>query len=272
MSENSDYYRDKIAVITGGASGIGLALAETMLAYGAAKVVLADVNDENLRREAARLTTAYPGRVLGVHCNVTQEEDVKRMMQQAAEFGGGRLDLLFNNAGAGLGGVFDAQTNEDWEKAFALNFYGALYGIRAVLPIMRVQGGGHIIDIISGIAFYPMAQQTMYSATKAALNGLTLALRYELWDENIRVTSATPGTTATAIWKAGGTEPPPGAQSPKQSAQTILAGVAKNERLVLGDAGDLNGAKHCFHPEAAKGVDEYLLNVARKRRSGQIVV
>ncbi len=272
MSETSDYYRDKIAVITGGASGIGLALAETMLAYGAAQVVLADFNDENLRREAARLNTAYPERALGLHCNVTQEEDVTRMMQQAAEFGGGRLDLLFNNAGAGLGGVFDTQTNEDWEKAFALNFYGALYGIRAVLPIMRAQGGGHIIDIISGIALYPMAQQTMYAATKAALNGLTLALRYELWDENIRVTSATPGTTATAIWKAGGTEPPPGAQSPEQSARTILAGVAKNERLVLGDEGDLTIAKYCFHPEAAKVNDEYLLNVARKRRSGQWVV
>jgi len=112
----------------------------------------------------------------------------------------------------------------------------------------------------------------MYSATKAALNGLTLALRSELWDENIRVTSATPGTVATAIWKAGGKEPPAGAQSPEQSAQTILAGVAKNERLVLGDQGDVSGAKNCFNPDVAEGVDEYLLNVARKRRSGDFVV
>ena len=272
MNETSEYYRDQVAVVTGGASGIGLALAETMLAYGAAKVVLADFNDENLRRETTRLNAAYPERVVGLHCDVTQEDDVKRMIRRAAECGGGRVDLLFNNAGAGLGAAFDAQTNEDWEKAFALNFYGALYGIRAVLPIMRAQGGGHIVDIISGIAFFPMAYQTRYSATKAALNGLTLALRYELWDENIRVTSATPGTTATAIWKAGGNEPPPGAQTPEQSARTVLAGVARNERLVLGDEGDLSGAKHCFHPEAATGNDEYLLNVARKRRSGEWVV
>ncbi len=251
MNETSEYYRDQVAVVTGGASGIGLALAETMLAYGAAKVVLADFNDENLQRETARLNAAYPERVVGLHCDVTQEEDVKRMIRRAAECGGGRVDLLFNNAGAGLGGAF---------------------GIRAVLPIMRAQGGGHIVDIISGIAFFPMAYQTRYSATKAALNGLTLALRYELWDENIRVTSATPGTTATAIWKAGGNEPPPGAQTPEQSARTVLAGVARNERLVLGDEGDLSGAKHCFHPEAATGNDEYLLNVARKRRSGEWVV
>lgn len=268
MQDTGEYYRGKVAVVTGGASGVGLALAETMLSVGAEKVVLADFNDANLGRETARLEMTYSGKVLGVHCDVTREAEVQEMIRKAAEFGG-RIDLLFNNAGAGLAGLFDSQTNEDWEKAFALNFYGALYGIRAVLPIMRKQGSGHIIDVISGIAFAPMAQQTMYAATKAALNALTLALRYELWDENIRVTSATPGTTATAIWKG---PPPPGAQSSEQSARTILAGVAKNERLVCGDQNDLSGAKNCFDPAAAGGMDEYLLNVARKRRSGEWVV
>ena len=270
-SETSEYYRDKDAVVTGGASGIGLALAETMLSYGARRVVLADVNDANLERETARLSAAHPGKVPGIHCDVTKEEDVQGMIQRAAQFGGGRIDLLFNNAGAGLRGHFERQSNEDWEKAFALNFYAALYGIRAVLPIMRAHGSGHIVDVISGIAFGPMAYQTMYAATKAALNGLTLALRYELWDENIRVTSATPGTTATPIWETAG-GPPPGAQSPEQSARTILAGVAENERLVLGDQDDARAARLCFAPEAAETVDEYLLNVARKRRQGEWVV
>jgi NAD(P)-dependent dehydrogenase (short-subunit alcohol dehydrogenase family) len=272
VSETNEYYRDKVAVVTGAASGIGLALAETMLSYGAKRVVLVDLNEANLVREAARLNAAYPGQALGIRCDVTNEEDVRRMIQQAAEFGDGRIDLLFNNAGAGFGGHFDEQTNAHWEKAFALNFYGAVYGIRAVLPVMRAQGRGHIVNVISGIAFTPMAYQTMYAATKAALNGLTLALRYEFWDENIRLTSATPGTTATGIWAAGGSGAPPGAQSPEQSARTILAGVAKNERLVLGDEGDALGARNCFNPEAAKHVEDYLLNVARKRRSGEWVV
>ena len=268
-SETSEYYRDKVAVVTGGASGIGLALAETMLSYGARHVVLADVNDANLERETARLSAAYPGQVRGIHCDVTNEADVQGMIGRAAQVGGGRIDLLFNNAGAGLSGHFDAQSNEDWQKAFALNFYAALYGIRAVLPIMRAQGSGHIVDIISGIAFAPMAYQTMYAATKAALNGLTLALRYELWDDNIRVTSATPGTTATPIWETLGGKAPPGAQSPEQSARTILAGVAENERLVLGDQDDAMGAPRCFAPESADFFDEALLNVARKRRQGE---
>ena len=269
MTQTSEYYRDKVAIVTGGASGIGLALAATMLSYGAKRVILADFNDENLHREAARLNSAYPDKVLGIHCDVTNEQEVRDMVQKAADFGG-RVDVLFNNAGAGLAGPFDKQTNVNWERAFALNFYGALYGIRAVLPIMRKQGGGHIVNTISGIAFVPMAYQTMYSATKAALNGLTLALRYELWDENIRVTSATPGTVVTAIWKDK--TPPPGAQSPEQSSQAILAGVAKNERLVLGDPQDVSGAKHSFDPDAAAAMDEYLLNVARKRRAGEWVV
>ncbi len=269
MQGTTNYYKDKVAVVTGGASGVGLALAEAMLTEGARQVFLADFNDENLKRESSRLSKASDGKVLGLHCDVTREPDVQEMIGKAAE-SGGRIDFLFNNAGAGFFGSFDKLTNEDWEKAFALNFYGALYGIRAVLPIMRKQGSGHIVDIISGIAFVPMAYQTMYAATKAALNGLTLALRYELWEENIRVTSATPGTTATAIWKEKG--PPPGAQSAEQSARIILAGVAKNERLVLGDMPDVLGAINAFNPAAAVTQDEYLLNVARRRRSGELVV
>jgi NAD(P)-dependent dehydrogenase (short-subunit alcohol dehydrogenase family) len=270
MSRTGEYYSGKIAVVTGGASGVGLALSERMLSYGAKKVILADYNAENLERETARLNGEHPGSVHGLRCDVTKEADVSATIREAARLGDGRVDILFNNAGAGFGGGFDTLTNEDWEKAFALNFYGALYGIRAVLPIMRAQGGGHIVDVISGIAFMPMALQTMYAATKAALNGLTLALRYEYWDENIRFTSTTPGTTITGIWK--GSEPPKGAQTAQQSATTILEGVAKNERLVLGDAGDLDGAKTCFHPEAAGAIDDYLLNVARKRKRGEWAV
>lgn len=269
MIPTSEYYRNKVAVVTGGASGIGLALAETLLSYGANRIVLADVHQDNLGREAARLNAVFPGRTLAIRCDVAKEAEVRRMIQQAVEFGG-QIDFLFNNAGVGFRGAFDQLTNEDWEKAFALNFYAALYGIRAVLPVMRKQGSGHIVNTISGIALFPMAYQAMYSATKAAVNGLTLALRYELWDENIRFTSATPGTVATAIWQSG--DAPPGAQSPEQSARAMLAGVARNERLVLGDERDRKGASRCFDPQAATATDDYLLNVARKRRSGDWVV
>lgn len=267
MNDIEAYYRDKIAVVTGGASGIGLALLETILSYGARGVVISDVNEENLVRENARINIAYPEKALGIRCDVTNEEEVKRMIEQAAEFGNGRLDFVFNNAGSGFSGRFEEQTNRDWDRSFALNFQASVYSIRAVLPVMRAQGGGHVVNIISGIAFYPMAYQSMYSATKAALNSLTLSLRYEFWDENIRFTSATPGTVATSIWAKS--EPPPGSQSPEQSARTILKGVSRNERLVLGDQADIAGAVSCFNPDSAKLADDYLLEVARKRRAGK---
>jgi NAD(P)-dependent dehydrogenase (short-subunit alcohol dehydrogenase family) len=241
-----------------------------MLAFGAKRVVLADINKERIDREKARLEGEYPGKVLGLICDVTSEDNVKEMIAKSAEFGDGHIDILFNNAGVGLGGLFEEQTNEIWQKAFAINFYSAVYGIRAVIPIMRAQGGGHIIDIISGIAFSPMGLQTMYSATKAALNGLTLALRYEYWDENICFTSATPGTTITAIW--GDKKPPEGAQTAAQSANRILEGVARRDRLVLGDDGDLMGATYCFNPQAAEANDAYLLENARRRKRGEWVV
>lgn len=268
MIETRKYYENKVAVVTGGGSGIGLALCEAMLAFGAKKVVLADINKEKLERETARLDGKYPGKVLGLMCDVTNEESVKDMIAKSAAFGEGRVDILFNNAGVGLMGLFEEETNEIWQKAFAINFYSAIYGIRAVIPIMRAQGGGHIIDVISGVAFVPQAQQTMYAATKAALNGLTLALRYEYWDENICFTSATPGTTITAIW--GDHKPPEGAQTAEQSASKILEGVARRDRLVLGDYGDINAATNSFNPLTAEFWDAHLLNAARKRRKGEV--
>ena len=196
MSVPSDYYRNTVAVVTGAASGIGAALAELLLINGARRVVLADVSNERVDQHSARLNDGYPEKVLGIRCDVTKENEIQTMIRKASAFGDGRIDLLFNNAGAGFSGSFDEQGDEDWEQAFALNFFGPLYAIRAVLPIMRSHGGGHIVDIISGIAFSPMAYQTRYAATKAALNALTLALRYELWAAPPR--SSCPSSRAAA--------------------------------------------------------------------------
>jgi NAD(P)-dependent dehydrogenase (short-subunit alcohol dehydrogenase family) len=172
-----EYFENKVAVVTGGASGIGLAMGETMLSLGAKAVVLADINEANLNRETARLAEVYPGKAFGVRTDVPSEESVQAMIARAAEIGGGRVDLLFNNAGLGMLKAFDEISNADWKFAFDINFYGALYGVRAVLPIMRAQGGGHIANTASGIAFMPMPYQSMYSATKAALLGFTTSLR-----------------------------------------------------------------------------------------------
>lgn len=266
MEYNREYFSGKTAVVTGAASGIGLALVEELLESNAAKVVMADIHQGRLNEHETRLKAQVGDRVKGILCDVTVEENVQTLIAKSADFFGGSFDLLFNNAGAGFAGPFHEMTNEDWKKAFDLNFYGALYGIRAVLPIMLKQGSGQIINVISGIAFVPMAYQSCYAATKAALNGLSLTLRSEYWDDNIKISSATPGTTATAMFDHVAYPPP--AQTPHQSASRILHGVVNNDRLILGDDLDVQGARNCFDYAIREDMDAYLLNVARERRKG----
>ena len=264
-----EYFENKVALVTGGASGIGLALCEELLALGAKAVVAADLNSEKLHAECARLEAAYPGKVLGVRTDITDRESVSALIQRAAEFGAGRVDILCNNAGLGLGKAFDEITDADWKFAFDVNFFGALHGIRAVLPIMRAQGGGHIANTASGIVFSPMPFQTRYSATKSALMALTTSLRSELWDENIRFSTIIPGTVATPIWdKVGGA--PATAITPQTSAQGILRGIAANERIIILTEDDRNGARYGFLPEYAKETEAYFVNVARQRRQGNL--
>jgi len=134
-----EYYENKVAAVTGGASGIGLALVEAMLEMGARAVTIADINEDNLNKHCARLSDQYPGKVKGLKTDVTSEASVKAMVDAAVAFGGGHIDLLFNNAGLGLGGAFEEQGNEQWGKAFAINFYSVVYGVRAALPYMKAQ-------------------------------------------------------------------------------------------------------------------------------------
>jgi NAD(P)-dependent dehydrogenase (short-subunit alcohol dehydrogenase family) len=264
-----EFYYRKVAVVTGGASGIGLALVELLLGLEA-EVIMADVNENKLNEEQTRLSGLYPGKLFGKKTDITRAEEVNALVDYAVEKTG-RLDLMFNNAGLGLNKPFDEITMDDWKYAFDVNFYGALYGTKAALRVMRAQGtGGHIANTASGIVFSPMPMQTMYSATKAALHGMTLALRAEIWDENIFLHSVIPGTVATPIW--GTHKPPEGALTPEQSARTILEKIKDNMRIVFVDPKDMEGAKTANNPDIQPLVDEYFNRVAAARKSGNMVI
>lgn len=266
------YYEGKVAAVTGGASGIGLALVEAMLEMGLRAVTIADINEANLTKHVERLRTRYPDRVQGVKTDVTLEESVKAMVDSAAAFGGGRLDLLFNNAGLGLGGAFEELSNEDWIKAFAINFHGALYGIRAALPYMKALKSGHILNTASGVAFMNFPLQSMYAATKSALLSMTNSLRYEYWDDGIRFSTVIPGTVDTAIWdKAGGA--PANAITPEECAAAVLKAAAENKRIIFVTEDDRSGCVNmalaaAYMPSTDAALDTYLLGVARARKAG----
>ena len=259
------FYADKIAVVTGGASGIGLALTELMLGFGAT-VIIADINETKLNTETARLAVQYPGRIFAKRTDISKADEVEALVDYVVEKGG-RLDFMFNNAGLGLMKPIDEITMDDWKFAFDVNFYGALYGTLAARRVMLAQGGGgHIANTASGIAFAPMPLQAMYSATKAALHGLTLALRAECWDENIFLHSVIPGTVATPIWAGG--QVPEGAFTPEESARTILEKVKENMRIVFVDPLDMEGAKTSNHPDYQPYMDEYFNRIATARKAG----
>ncbi|MGB0115143.1 MAG: SDR family NAD(P)-dependent oxidoreductase [Ilumatobacteraceae bacterium] len=166
-----------VAVITGGASGIGLAVAEALIAKGM-KVILADIDAPKLRDVEARLTESG-AEVATMICNTAAEPEINALAEFALEqFGGAHV--LFNNAG--IGGVGDAWSDpvDLWRRVIDINLMGVVYGIRAFLPIMRQQGVGHIVNTASMAGLGPVPGAAPYAATKHAVVGLSESLYLEL--------------------------------------------------------------------------------------------
>ncbi len=178
--------KGKVAVVTGASSGIGEATALTFAERGAA-VVLAARAEEKLRF-LEREIIAAGGRALAVKTDVTNEGSI-------GEFG--PLDILVNNAGLGLSGRVDDLRADDLRHLFEVNFVGPLHCIQAALP--RMPHGGRIINVSSVLGKRAIPKVGGYCATKFALNALSDALRVEVADRGITITSVYPGTTRTAF-------------------------------------------------------------------------
>ncbi len=186
--------KDKVAVVTGASSGIGEATVRALAGRGAA-VVLAARNEEKLRF-LAREVLAAGGRALAVETDVTDETSVEAMVERTiGEFGA--LDILVNNAGLGLSGRVAELRPRDLRYLFEVNLLGPLHCVRAALPHMP--RGGHVINVSSVIGKRAIPKVGGYCATKSALNALSDALRVEISDRGVTVTSVYPGTTRTAF-------------------------------------------------------------------------
>ncbi|MBP7701954.1 MAG: SDR family oxidoreductase [Phenylobacterium sp.] len=206
----------KVALITGGASGIGLGTVELFVAEGA-KVVAADIQDE----KGAMLEKRFPGQVAYVHCDVTSEAEIEAAVKKAkTEFGG--LDILFNNAGisdrmSSIGEI----TADGWSWIFDILVRGPALGMKHAVPLMLERGGGSIINTasIAGLqaGFGPIA----YSTAKAGVIHMSRVAAAQLSPQKIRVNAICPGLIATSIFGAS-------FGLPREVADQMAARVAEN--------------------------------------------
>ncbi|MEI6632231.1 MAG: SDR family oxidoreductase [Chlamydiota bacterium] len=263
-----EHFRDKGCVVTGAASGIGFAVAEALLHAGAA-VVLADRDAKTLVSAVERLG-AHAGRVHSANVDVTSQGQVQRLIQDAASRHG-RLDFLFNNAGVGCTMPIGDATLEHWRRLIDVNLWGIIYGVHAAIPVMRRQGGGHLINTSSLAGLMPFPFQALYCATKYALVGLSESLRFELADEGIHLSAVCPADVATRIYgtpiigERREVKPPDNAIPAEEAARIILAGVANGEGIiVLPESARKYWLQYRTSPESAENL---LMDMARQRRS-----
>ena len=173
---NSEYYKDKICIVTGANSGIGYSLTEKLLKMGAI-VYMAGRNPEKVEKAAEQLSQ-YSDRIHTIIVDVTIQEQVQKAIEDTAEEAG-RLDFLFNNAGIGGTMPFETATLDDWKRIIDINLWSVIYGVHTAVPIMLKQGYGHIVNTSSAAGIYPNSFQSLYGLTKYGVTGFTESLRYE---------------------------------------------------------------------------------------------
>ena len=187
---------DKVALVTGGGSGIGLAIADAFAADGATVIIVG--RRENALQAAAARIREQGGEVLALRCDVADETEVDRMFGEVADRFGA-LDLLVNNAGTlALGGI-DEIVVADWDRVIATNLRGAFLCSRHALRMMKLRRAGRIINIGSISARRVRANNAAYSASKFALEGLTHCLALEGRPHGISCCIIHPGNTRSEI-------------------------------------------------------------------------
>jgi NAD(P)-dependent dehydrogenase (short-subunit alcohol dehydrogenase family) len=234
-------FRRQIAIVTGGASGIGRALC-LQLARDAAIVVVADI-DLPRAQEVAVSIKQTGGHAEAAHVDVSRAAEVDRLVSHVIE-AHGRLDLMFNNAAVAVVGDFLDTTQEHWRRVLEVNLHGVLHGSRAAYGVMKRQDAGHIINVASMVGLIPSPTMTPYSTSKWAIVGFSTALRAEAAEFGVNVSVACPGLVDTNIHertdylridktKFLARLPPRFMQKPEHAATAILRGVKRNRAIIV---------------------------------------
>jgi NAD(P)-dependent dehydrogenase (short-subunit alcohol dehydrogenase family) len=233
------------AIVTGGASGIGRALAKELAKRGG-EVILADLQ-EDLAEKVASEIQASGGKAKAVKIDVTDFLATERLVQEAFERTG-RLDYIFNNAGIVIGGPVHLYGIENWNQIIDVNLRGVINGIQAAYRMMIAQGFGHIINTASMAGLLPGPGNVAYTTTKHAVVGLSKSLRAEAAQMGVRVSVLCPGVIRTPILDGGKygkmlIDIPPERMrplweklkpmSPNLFAEKVLKSVAENRAIII---------------------------------------
>ena len=246
--------KGRTAFITGGGSGIGLGIAESLLGAGM-RVVLADLRQDHLDSAMSRLAhQGFGGAVHAMRLDVTDRAAMARAAEESTRLAG-KLHVLVNNAGVGIAGPFDGITYDDWDFGLGVNLGGVINGLQSFLPRILAHGeGGHVVNTSSLQAVVPMPSQfVVYLASKAAVLAICETLRADLARHHIGVSALCPGPVRTNIHELARNRPPqfgagaafreaadsyaplelPGMMQPEQVGALVLKAVLNDEPYIF---------------------------------------
>ena len=196
--------KDKVALVTGAASGIG-GRAAVRLAMEGAKLFLMDVNEAGLEKTAEEIRL-FGGQAIACPCDVSSEIAVKAAVAQAVE-AFGRIDILVNVAGVQITKLLVDTTKADYDRMVDINLGGTFLTMHEVLPLMKAQRSGAIVNCASELAFVGYHELAVYTATKGAMVSLSRSAALEAIPFGVRVNCVCPGATDTPIFWEGETDP-----------------------------------------------------------------
>ncbi|MBJ8342855.1 3-oxoacyl-ACP reductase FabG [Antrihabitans sp. YC3-6] len=237
----------RTAVITGGAQGIGLAIARTFAEHGA-RIAIGDLDETKAKEAAAGL----PNEAIGIGCNVTDSEDVARLLEAAVE-AFGSLDIMVNNAGITRDATMRKMTEDQFDQVVQVHLRGCWNGTRLAAGIMRDNGGGSIINMSSISGKVGFIGQTNYSAAKAGIVGLSKAAAKEVAHLGVRVNVIQPGLIRTAMtaampetaWDQKMAEiPMQRAGEPEEVASVALFYASDLSSYMTGTVAEVTGGRH----------------------------
>jgi NAD(P)-dependent dehydrogenase (short-subunit alcohol dehydrogenase family) len=221
-------FKDKVVIVTGAAKGIGWGCAKIFSQEGA-KVVVVDWDDENGQKTAAELRQGG-GEAIFIHCDVSNEEQVKAMVDQTIQTFG-HIDVLVNNAGVGVYKALTEASTADWDRALNVNLKGVYLCSKYVIPHMQRQGKGNIINMSSVHSFQTVNGAAPYAASKGGITALTRSMAID-YGPTIRVNAIAPGWVLTPLIQSiFNSYPDPAAQQRAVEQRQVMKRIGRPEDI-----------------------------------------